>query len=58
MGPARPAHSQVWSADTLGLICEARHAHGGDKVHCLVVAANNVLYTGGDDKVGWMGGGG
>ncbi|KAG2489448.1 hypothetical protein HYH03_012084 [Edaphochlamys debaryana] len=41
---------KCWSARTLALLAEARGAHQGDKVHCLAVGPNGVLFTGGDDK--------
>lgn len=45
-------HVQAWSADTLEQLVEVAGAHQGEKIHCIAVGPDGILYTGGDDKVG------
>lgn len=44
------ARLQMWDS-SLDLVTSVRAAHGGGKVHALVVGPDGVIYTGGDDKV-------
>ena len=34
------------------IVVDRSSAHGGERVHCLAVGPDGLLYTGGDDKVG------
>lgn len=43
---------KAWDADSLEIVVDRSSAHGGERVHCLAVGPDGLLYTGGDDKVG------
>ncbi|GLI65908.1 hypothetical protein VaNZ11_009555 [Volvox africanus] len=42
---------KAWSAETLELVAEVKNAHTGDKIFCVAVGSNGVVFTGGDDKL-------
>ncbi|EFJ41205.1 hypothetical protein VOLCADRAFT_98872 [Volvox carteri f. nagariensis] len=42
---------KAWSAEALELVAEVRGAHNGDKIFCVAVGSNGVVFTGGDDKL-------
>lgn len=41
----------AWRADTLEVVAHVREAHEGQRVHCLTVGSDGVLYSGGDDML-------
>ncbi len=41
----------MWDAATMELVFEADKAHDGERVTCMAMGPNGVLYTGGDDKL-------
>lgn len=43
---------KAWDADSLEIVVDRASAHGGERVHCLAMGPDGLLYTGGDDKVG------
>ena len=47
---------KAWDAHTLDIVADRSGVHSGERVHCLAVGPDGLLYTGGDDKVGgWDG---
>lgn len=42
---------KAWDADNLDIVVDRSSAHGGERVHCLAVGPDGLLYTGGDDKL-------
>ena len=46
---------KAWDADSLDIVADRSGAHSGERVHCLAVGPDGLLYTGGDDKVGGAG---
>jgi hypothetical protein len=40
-----------WTHGKLDMLAEVSAAHGGEKVHCLAMGRNGVLYSGGDDQL-------
>ncbi|GIL63909.1 hypothetical protein Vafri_17918 [Volvox africanus] len=42
---------KAWNAETLELVAAVKDAHNGDKIFCVAVGSNGVVFTGGDDKL-------
>ena len=45
---------KMWDATTMELVEKVKNAHDGQRVQCTAVGPDNFLYTGGDDKVGYI----
>ena len=41
---------KAWDAQTLDIVVDRSSAHGGERVHCLALGPDGLLYTGGSDK--------
>lgn len=44
-------HLKQWDALTLELVSDVKNAHDGERLYCLTVGPDGVLYTGGNDKL-------
>lgn len=42
---------KAWDAESLDIVVDRSNAHGGERVHCLAVGPDGLLYSGGSDKL-------